>query len=70
MRVKNLNPSSPCALEFQLVADNIETLELNAASLEDQLGSFTAIVDAIIWILNGFALVVLLASGFGIVNTL
>jgi putative ABC transport system permease protein len=56
--------------EFQVVADDIEALGLNAASLEDQLGSFTAIVDAIIWILNGFALVVLLASGFGIVNTL
>lgn len=56
--------------EFQAVADDIEALGLNAASLEDQLGSFTAIVDAIIWILNGFALVVLLASGFGIVNTL
>lgn len=56
--------------EFQVVADDIEALGLSAASLEDQLGSFTAIVDAIIWILNGFALVVLLASGFGIVNTL
>lgn len=56
--------------DFQSVANDIEALGLNAASLEDQLGSFTAIVDAIIWILNGFALVVLLASGFGIVNTL
>ena len=56
--------------EFQVVADDIEALGLNAVSLEEELGSFTAIVDAVIWILNGFALVVLLASGFGIVNTL
>lgn len=56
--------------DFQQVADDIEDLGLSAATLEDQLGTFTSIVDAIIWILNGFALVVLLASGFGIVNTL
>lgn len=56
--------------DFKFVAEEIKELGLSAASLEDQLGTFTSIVDAIIWILNGFALVVLLASGFGIVNTL
>lgn len=56
--------------DFIAVLDELEQLDLTAVTLEDQLGDFTAIVDAIIWILNGFALVVLFASGFGIVNTL
>ena len=39
-------------------------------SLEDQLGTFTTIIDVVVMILNAFALIVLFAAAFGIVNTL
>ena len=56
--------------DFTAVLDELEEIDLATTTVEDQLGDFTVIIDAVIWILNGFALVVLLASGFGIVNTL
>ncbi|GFZ76280.1 ABC transporter permease [Nesterenkonia alkaliphila] len=39
-------------------------------TLEDQIGMFETLIDAITWILSGFALIALLAASFGIVNTL
>lgn len=42
----------------------------DATSVEDQIGTFKTIIDAIVLILNGFAIIALIASGFGIVNTL
>ena len=39
-------------------------------TVEDQLGSFTAVIDAIVLVLNAFAIIALLAASFGIVNTL
>ena len=39
-------------------------------TVEDQLGMFRAVINGIIWILNSFAIIALLAAGFGIVNTL
>ena len=56
--------------DFTTVLDELEEIDLATTTVEDQLGDFTVIIDAVIWILNWFALVVLLASGFGIVNTL
>jgi putative ABC transport system permease protein len=36
----------------------------------DQLGTFQSVIDAIVMVLNAFAVISLLAAGFGIVNTL
>src|SRR5690606_24514932 len=41
-----------------------------AMTVEDQLGVVTGIIDTVTWVLNGFALIALLAASFGIVNTL
>ena len=41
-----------------------------AQTLEDQLGVVRGIIDAVTWVLNGFALIALLAASFGIINTL
>lgn len=43
---------------------------LMGMTLEDQLGVLTGIIDTVTWVLNGFALIALLAASFGIVNTL
>jgi putative ABC transport system permease protein len=39
-------------------------------TIQDQLGSFQAVIDGIIAVLNAFAVIALLAAGFGIINTL
>lgn len=39
-------------------------------TVADQLGSFKTIIDAIVLVLNAFAIIALLAASFGIVNTL
>lgn len=39
-------------------------------TVEDQIGALKGIINAVTWVLNGFALIALLAASFGIVNTL
>ncbi|HJP80919.1 MAG TPA: ABC transporter permease [Candidatus Saccharimonadales bacterium] len=39
-------------------------------TVDDQLGTFKTVINAITWVLNGFAIIALLAASFGIVNTL
>ncbi|MFE7407185.1 ABC transporter permease [Isoptericola sp. NPDC057559] len=41
-----------------------------ATTLEDQLGSITSVIDTVVLVLNGFAIIALLAASIGIVNTL
>ena len=41
-----------------------------AKTVDDQIGDFKGVIDAIVLVLNGFAIIALLAAGFGIVNTL
>lgn len=41
-----------------------------AETVADQIGDFKSVIDAIVLVLNGFAILALLAAGFGIVNTL
>lgn len=52
------------------VQDELADAGFNAVTVEDQLGVFTSVIDTIILVLNGFAVIALLAAGFGIVNTL
>ncbi len=39
-------------------------------TVQDQIGTFTAVIDGIILVLNAFAVIALLAASFGIINTL
>jgi putative ABC transport system permease protein len=50
--------------------DRLEDAGYTASTLEDQLGTLTAVIDGIVLVLNGFAVIALIAAGIGIVNTL
>jgi putative ABC transport system permease protein len=41
-----------------------------ATTVADQIGTFKTIIDAIVLVLNAFAIIALIAAGFGIINTL
>ncbi|MFZ2964321.1 MAG: ABC transporter permease [Rhodoglobus sp.] len=42
----------------------------SATTVADQIGTFQSVIDGIILVLNAFAVIALLAAGFGIINTL
>ena len=48
----------------------LKTKGYAAQTVEDQIGTFKTVLSAIIWVLNGFAIIALLAASFGIINTL
>lgn len=50
--------------------DRLEDAGFTASTLEDQLGAVTSVIDGIVLVLNGFAVIALIAAGIGIVNTL
>ena len=54
----------------EAVKDALAAEGLWGLTVEDQIAMFEAVIDAITWILSGFALIALLAASFGIVNTL
>ncbi len=62
----------PDATEDQTTAlkDNLSAAGYTGSTVADQLGTFTTIINAIVLILNAFAVIALLAASFGIVNTL
>lgn len=55
--------------EDQVKADLLEA-EYIGMTVEDQLGMIQGIINTVTWVLNGFALIALVAASFGIVNTL
>lgn len=54
----------------QQVKEDLLALEYMGTTVEDQLGIVQGIINAVTWVLNGFAIIALLAASFGIVNTL
>jgi len=52
------------------VKAGLRRIGLRGTTVEDQLGRLRTAIDAIVSVLNGFAIIALLAAGFGIVNTL
>lgn len=54
----------------QSLKDKLAETGFEATTLDDTLGEFTSIIDAIVLVLNTFAIIALLAAGFGIANTL
>lgn len=56
--------------DLQKIKDDLGTKGYTAATIDDQIGIFKQVIDAIIMVLNFFAAIALLAASFGIVNTL
>ena len=54
----------------QGIKDALQEEGIVGMALEDLLGIIQGVIDAIAWVLYGFALIALLAASFGIVNTL
>ncbi|WP_394554150.1 ABC transporter permease [Agromyces sp. MMS24-JH15] len=54
----------------QALKDDLSDAGFSATTVEDQIGAFKTVIDAIVLVLNAFAVIALLAAGFGIVNTL
>lgn len=54
----------------QAMKDRLAEEGFTAQTLEDQLGAFQLVINGIVGVLNAFAVIALLAAGFGIVNTL
>lgn len=49
---------------------DLEEAGFAGQTVEDQIGMFKSVIDIIVSVLNGFALIALIAAGFGIINTL
>lgn len=62
----------PDATEAQVDAIQAELADagFTAATVADQIGVIQTVVDGIVAVLNAFAVIALIAAGFGIVNTL
>ncbi|OUM44655.1 ABC transporter permease [Arthrobacter sedimenti] len=56
--------------ETTALKDDLSAAGYTGSTVADQLGTFTTIINAIVLILNAFAVIALLAASFGIVNTL
>ncbi|MFF2371467.1 ABC transporter permease [Agromyces sp. NPDC058110] len=54
----------------QALKDDLADAGFTATTVEDQIGAFKTVIDAIVLVLNAFAVIALIAAGFGIVNTL
>ena len=56
--------------EIAALKDRLSDAGYTGTTVADQLGTLTAVIDGIVLVLNAFAIIALLAAGFGIVNTL
>lgn len=54
----------------QNLKDALDKEGFYGATVTDQIGMFKTIIDVIVTVLNGFAVIALIAAGFGIINTL
>lgn len=56
--------------EVTSLKGELRELGLAGITLEDQLGAIDSVITGLVWVLNGFAIIALIAAGFGIINTL
>ena len=56
--------------EVTAIKDDLTAQGYAAQTVADQIGSFQTVIDVIIGVLNSFAVIALIAAGFGIINTL
>ncbi len=52
------------------IKDDLVAAGYSGTTVADQIGTFQSVIDGIILVLNAFAIIALLAAGFGIINTL
>ncbi len=58
------------AADIDALKERLADAGYAGTTIADQLGTFTAVIDGIVLVLNAFAIIALLAAAFGIVNTL
>lgn len=63
------DPTS-AADEVTALQDRLTGEGYDSTTVAEQLGTFKAVIDGIVLVLNAFAIIALLAASFGIVNTL
>ncbi|MCR8671792.1 ABC transporter permease [Agrococcus sp. HG114] len=56
--------------QLQAIKDELVRVGFQGQTVGDQIGMFRAVIDGIVNVLNAFAIIALIAAGFGIVNTL
>lgn len=56
--------------EVTALQDRLTDEGYDSTTVAEQLGTFKAVIDGIVLVLNAFAIIALLAASFGIVNTL
>ncbi|MFB7888131.1 ABC transporter permease [Cellulosimicrobium cellulans] len=56
--------------ETDALKDRLADAGFTGTTLEDQLGTITSVIDTVVLVLNGFAIIALLAASIGIINTL
>ena len=62
--------SSATPAEIDAVKSSLSDAGYTGRTVADQLGTFQAVINGIVLVLNAFAVIALLAASFGIVNTL
>jgi putative ABC transport system permease protein len=62
--------SSDTPAEVTRLKARLATAGYDAKTVADEIGTFKTVIDAIVLVLNSFAVIALLAASFGIVNTL
>ncbi|MDQ4212906.1 ABC transporter permease [Microbacterium sp. ASV81] len=62
--------SGASATQVKALQDRLTTAGFTSTTLQQQLGTFKAVIDGIVLVLNAFAIIALLAASFGIINTL
>ncbi len=63
-------PATDSAAQVAQLKTRLADLGYEAQTVDDQIGSFKSVIDAVVLVLDGFAVIALLAAGFGIVNTM
>lgn len=76
---ENNSPTTTLALTFdanhsEKIVDDVKAaltdIGLEGTTVNDRIGVFKAVIDGIVLILSGFALIALIAASFGVANTL
>jgi len=65
----HFDPASTAA-QVAAIKKDLVAAGYAGTTVADQLGTVKAVIDGIVLVLNAFAIIALLAAGFGIINTL
>ncbi|MCU1482054.1 MAG: transporter permease, partial [Subtercola sp.] len=67
--IAHIDPNSG-SQQIQSIKDALKTQGYTALTVADQIGTFETVINGIIGVLDAFAVIALIAAGFGIINTL